>query len=80
LSNIFPAIVDFRFKSTILENEARLLKEALDQCGWNKKQAPRRLGISRNTLDRKLNKYEINPSTIHWQVALPDYHKQQLLL
>ncbi len=50
---------------TILENEAKLLKEALDECGWNKKQAARRLGISRNTLYRKLRKYQINPPTIH---------------
>jgi two-component system response regulator HydG len=48
-----------------LENEAKLLKEALDECGWNKKQAARRLGISRNTLYRKLRKYQINPPTIH---------------
>jgi DNA-binding NtrC family response regulator len=39
-------------KSTILETEARLLREALDERGWNKKQAACRLGISRNTLDR----------------------------
>ncbi len=52
-------------QGTILENEAKLLKEALDECGWNKKQAARRLGISRNTLYRKLKKYEINPPTIH---------------
>jgi two-component system response regulator HydG len=52
-------------QGTILENEARLLKEALDECGWNKKQAANRLGISRNTLYRKLKKYEINPPTIH---------------
>jgi len=52
-------------QGTILENEAKLLKEALDECGWNKKQAARRLGISRNTLYRKLRKYQINPPTIH---------------
>jgi two-component system response regulator HydG len=48
-----------------LENEAKLLKEALDECGWNKKQAARRLGISRNTLYRKLKKYQIHSPTIH---------------
>ena len=50
---------------TIMEHEARLLKEALEECNWNKKQAARRLGISRNTLYRKLRKYQIHPPTIH---------------
>jgi two-component system response regulator HydG len=50
---------------TIMENEANLLKEALEDCGWNKKQAAHRLGISRNTLYRKLKKYQLTPPTIH---------------
>jgi two-component system response regulator HydG len=50
---------------TILEAETRLLKEVLDECDWNKKEAARRLGISRNTLYRKLKKYQITPPTIH---------------
>jgi two-component system response regulator HydG len=50
---------------TMKENEARLLKEVLVECSWNKKEAPRRLGISRNTLYRKLKKYQINTPTIH---------------
>ncbi len=37
----------------------------LDECGWNKKQAALQLGISRNTLYRKLKKYQITPTTIH---------------
>ena len=52
-------------KNTMMENEAKLLKEVLDECGWNKKEAARRLGISRNTLYRKLKKYQINSPTIH---------------
>ncbi|MGB5749167.1 MAG: sigma 54-interacting transcriptional regulator [Desulfobacterales bacterium] len=51
--------------STIMENEARLLREVLEECSWNKKQAARRLGISRNTLYRKLKKYQISSPTIH---------------
>lgn len=49
----------------MMENEARLLKEVLEECGWNKMQAARRLGISRNTLYRKLKKYQISSPTIH---------------
>jgi two-component system response regulator HydG len=50
---------------SIMENEARLLKDVLDDCNWNKKEAARRLRISRNTLYRKLKKYQIAPPTIH---------------
>jgi two-component system response regulator HydG len=50
---------------TIKDNEAKLLKEVLDDCDWNKKEAARRLGISRNTLYRKLKKYQISPPTLH---------------
>jgi two-component system response regulator HydG len=50
---------------TIKDNEAKLLKEVLDDCDWNKKEAARRLGISRNTLYRKLKKYQISPPTVH---------------
>ncbi len=51
--------------TTIMDTEARLLKEVLDECNWNKKEAARRLGISRNTLYRKLKKYQISPPTLH---------------
>jgi len=51
--------------ATIMENEVKLLKEVLDDCNWNKMEAARRLGISRNTLYRKLKKYQITQPTIH---------------
>jgi two-component system response regulator HydG len=60
-----PLAVVTGTKNTMMENEVKLLKEALDECGWNKKQAAHQLGISRNTLYRKLRKYQIKPPTIH---------------
>jgi two-component system response regulator HydG len=52
-------------QGSIVENEMKLLEETLNDCDWNKKEAARRLGISRNTLYRKLRKYGINPPTLH---------------
>jgi two-component system response regulator HydG len=57
-NNILP-------RRTILENEKKLLQEVLEECGWNKKAAAIRLGISRSTLYGKLKKYRINTPTIH---------------
>jgi DNA-binding NtrC family response regulator/HAMP domain-containing protein len=52
-------------QGTILENEKKLLQEVLEECGWNKKQAALRLGISRSTLYDKLKKYQIIRPTLH---------------
>jgi two-component system response regulator HydG len=50
---------------TMAENERELLRQVLEECGWNKKQAAHRLGISRNTLYVKLKKYQITRPTTH---------------
>jgi two-component system response regulator HydG len=50
---------------SIIDNEARLLKEVLEECNWNKTEAAQRLGISRSTLYEKIRKYQLSPPTVH---------------
>lgn len=50
---------------TIQENEMILLREVLEECGWNKKLAAQRLGISRSTLYGKIKKYGITEPSLH---------------
>ena len=50
---------------TMEEHERKILQDALEECGWNKKQTAKRLGISRSTLYDKLKKYQIGKPTAH---------------
>jgi transcriptional regulator of acetoin/glycerol metabolism len=44
---------------TIIENEEKTIRQALEDCNWNKTVAASILGISRSTLYEKMKKYEI---------------------
>jgi len=50
---------------TLSGNEEVLVRQALEECSWNKTEAAARLGISRSTLYEKLKKYKITSPTFH---------------
>lgn len=47
---------------TLLDQERNVLEQALEQSNWNKKEAAKRLGISRSTLYAKLSRHRIQPA------------------
>jgi two-component system response regulator HydG len=60
-----PVVSPIESHGTMQKNEISLLRDVLEECNWNKKQAARRLGISRGTLYNKLKKYQIEKLTVH---------------
>jgi transcriptional regulator with GAF, ATPase, and Fis domain len=60
-----PSLAQITRVPTMEEHEIRILQDALEECGWNKKQTAKRLGISRSTLYDKLKKYQISEPTTH---------------
>ena len=47
---------------TLLDQERKVLEQALEQSNWNKKEAAKRLGISRSTLYAKLTRHRLRPA------------------
>ena len=50
---------------TMAERELQALLEILEECGWNKKLAARRLGVSRSTIYAILKRHNITGPTTH---------------
>jgi len=50
---------------TMAERELQALLEILEECGWNKKLAARRLGVSRSTIYAILKRHKITGPTTH---------------
>jgi len=71
ISDLPSTVTEFRNEKpdtpgqSIIQNEAQLVREVLEQVDWNKTTAAARLGISRSTLYEKLKKYQIRKPTIH---------------
>jgi two-component system response regulator HydG len=50
---------------TMADQELKLLLDILEECGWNKKLAAQRLGISRSTVYAILKRHNISKPTTH---------------
>ena len=46
--------------NALMDQEMRLLLEILEECGWNKKMAAKRLGVSRSTIYSMLRRHNIS--------------------
>jgi len=46
--------------NALMDQEMRLLLEILEECGWNKKMAAKRLGISRSTIYSMMRRHNIS--------------------
>ncbi len=46
-------------REAVEEVERKIIKKALEECGWKKTEAARTLGISRPTLDAKIDAYRL---------------------
>jgi len=49
-------------KDALKDPEKKLILEALDRAGWNKKEAAKALGINRTTLYKKMSQFGIDPN------------------
>jgi two-component system response regulator HydG len=48
--------------ATLMDQEMRLLLEILEECGWNKKMAAKRLGVSRSTVYSMIKRHNLSQS------------------
>ena len=46
--------------NALMDQEMRLLLEILEECGWNKKMAAKRLGVSRSTIYSMMRRHNIS--------------------
>ena len=60
-ANVGPTAVASAKVPTLRQAERTHVKRALDEAGWNKKEAARMLEISRGTLYRKILEYGLDP-------------------